>query len=53
MKTIKPLFQSISKRRKLIGFEVYYDGALIGVYGTRPEAQHILDQIAFEILRAA
>jgi hypothetical protein len=53
MKEITPLFRSIGKRRKLLGFEAKYDGAVIGVYATRPEAQHILDQIAYELRRAA
>lgn len=53
MKQITSLFQSIGKRKRLLGFEASFDGQYIGTYATRPEAEHILNQIAYELARAS
>ena len=49
MKEITTLFETIGKRRKLIGFEAKYNGEIIGTFDTRDEAQAELDRIAYEL----
>lgn len=53
MKEITTLFETIGKRRKLIGFEAKYNGEIIGTFDTRDEAQAELDRIAYELAKVA
>lgn len=52
MKTITPVFATIGKRRKLIGFDAFYSDHLVGRFDTRPEAERALDAYAYEELAA-
>lgn len=51
LKEIITLFETIGKRRKLIGFKAKYDGATIGTFDTHDEAQAELDRIAYELTK--
>ena len=53
MKEITTLFETIGKRRKLIGFEAKYNGEIIGTFDSRDEAQAELDRIAYELAKVA
>lgn len=52
-KEITTLFETIGRRRKLIGFEAKYNGEVIGTFNTRDEAQAELDRIAYELTQTA
>ncbi len=52
-KEIITLFETVGKRRKLVGFEARYAGEVVGTYETRDEAQAALDAIAYDLLRVA
>lgn len=53
MKQILPLFTTIGRRKKLLGFEASYDGEVIGTFDSKVEAERTLDALAFETLRRA
>lgn len=50
MKLITPVFQTIGKRKKLIGFEASYDGFVIGRFDDRESARAALDAYVYEAL---
>jgi transcription elongation factor Elf1 len=49
-KTITPLFETIGKRRKLIGFRATYGAVEVGTFDTHHEAEVTLDELVFELL---
>jgi len=50
MKEITTLFETIGKRRKLIGFEAKYNGEIIGTFDTHAEAEAALDRFVYDEL---
>jgi hypothetical protein len=47
MKTIIAIFETIGKRRKLIGFDAAFNGETIGRYDTARDAEKALDAWAY------
>lgn len=52
-KEITARFETVGKRRKLVGFEAKYKGEIIGTFDSEAEAQAELDRIAFELAQVA
>jgi hypothetical protein len=51
-KLITPIFETIGKRRRLIGFDASYNGEVIGRYDTERDAEKALDAWVYEELAA-
>ena len=49
-KTITPLFETIGKRRKLIGFRATYGTIEVGTFDTHAEAEQALDRFVYDEL---
>lgn len=52
MKEIKAVFETIGKRRKLIGFDAFYGDHLVGRFDDRAAASAALDAYAYDELAA-
>lgn len=50
MKEITPLFETIGKRRKLIGFRATYGTIEVGTFDTHAEAEQALDRFVYDEL---
>jgi hypothetical protein len=50
MKEITPLFETIGKRRKLIGFRATYGAVEVGTFDTHAEAEAALDRFVYDEL---
>jgi hypothetical protein len=52
VKLIIPIFETIGKRRKLVGFDAFYGDQLVGRFDTQRDAEKALDAWVYEELAA-